>query len=67
MFRDKNVYSSLDGNTNIFRREFNLAEEDDFNKADHRVEAVRTAVGGKPYRNQRCEKCDVDKGSFCQR
>ena len=58
MFRDKNVYSSLDGNTNIFRREFNLAEEDDFNsKWITGWEAVRTArSGGKPYRNQRIAK-----------
>ena len=58
VFRDKNVYSSLDGNTNIFRREFNLAEEDDFNsKWITGWEAVRTArSGGKPYRNQRIAK-----------
>ena len=58
VFRDKDVYSSMDGNTNVFRREFNLAEGDEFNsKWITGWEAVRTAKsGGKPYRNTRIAK-----------
>ena len=58
VFRDNDVFSSLDGNTNVFRREFNLAEGDEFNsKWITGWEAVRTAKsGGKPYRNHRIAK-----------
>ena len=58
VFRDNDVYSSLDGNTNVFRREFNLAAGEEFNsKWITGWEAARTArEGGKPYRNQRIAK-----------
>ena len=58
VFRDKNVYSSLDGNTDVFRREFNLAKGEEFNsKWITGWEAVRTVKeGGKPYRNHRIAK-----------
>ena len=55
VFRDHNVYSSLNGNTDVFRREFHLDEGEEF---DHKWitgwEAARTArEGGKPYRSHR--------------
>ena len=58
VFRDNDVFSSLDGNTNVFRREFHLSEGDEFNsKWITGWEAVRTAKsGGKPYRNHRIAK-----------
>ena len=55
VFKDGEVYSSLDGSTDIFRRDFN---EDDVKNFDNKWitgwEAVKTAKnGGKPYRNHR--------------
>ena len=61
VFRDNDVYSSLDGNTNVFRREFNLADGEEFNsKWITGWEAARTArEGGKPYRNHRIAKSSL--------
>ncbi|MCP4891292.1 MAG: PQQ-binding-like beta-propeller repeat protein [Planctomycetaceae bacterium] len=55
VFRDKNVFSFLDGSTEVFRREFHLQDGEKFNsKWITGWEAARTArEGGKPYRNQR--------------
>ncbi|TWU38265.1 outer membrane protein assembly factor BamB family protein [Novipirellula artificiosorum] len=55
VFRDDNVYSSLDGSTEIFRRDFNLEKGDQFDsKWITGWEAGKTArAGGKPYRNHR--------------
>ena len=55
VFKDANVYSSLDGSTEIFRREFNEEDNEGFNnKWITGWEAVKTAKdGGKPYRSQR--------------
>lgn len=55
VFRDAKVFSSLDGSTNIFRRDFNEDDVESFNsKWITGWEAVRTARdGGKPYRNHR--------------
>jgi outer membrane protein assembly factor BamB len=58
VFRDDNVFSSLDGSTDVFRREFNLDQGEEFNnKWITGWEAAKTArEGGKPYRNQRIAK-----------
>ncbi len=58
VFRDDNVYSSLNGSTDVFRREFNLDEGEEFNsKWITGWEAGRTARdGGKPYRSYRIAK-----------
>ncbi len=58
MFRDKNVYSSLDGSTDVFRREFDADAVKEFDsKWITGWEAVKTAnEGGKPYRGYRIAK-----------
>jgi outer membrane protein assembly factor BamB len=58
VFRDDNAFSSLDGSTNVFRREFDLEEGEKFDsKWITGWEAVKTArEGGKPYRNHRIAK-----------
>jgi hypothetical protein len=58
VFRDDNAYSSLDGSTNVFRREFDLAKGEEFDsKWITGWEAVKTARdGGKPYRGYRIAK-----------
>ena len=55
VFKDNNVYSSLDGSTEVFRREFTKDHADEFNnKWITGWEAARTARdGGKPYRSHR--------------
>jgi outer membrane protein assembly factor BamB len=55
VFRDRDVYSSLDGTTNVFRRTFQLDQGETFDsKWITGWEAVKTARdGGKPYRNHR--------------
>lgn len=55
VFRDDNVYSSMDGSTDVFRRGFTPEDVETFNsKWITGWEAVKTARdGGKPYRNQR--------------
>lgn len=55
VFRDDNVYSSLDGSTNVFRRDFELDKGEEFNSRwITGWEAGSTARnGGKPYRNYR--------------
>jgi outer membrane protein assembly factor BamB len=58
VFRDDNVYGSLNGNTNVFRRKFDLDEDEEFNSSwITGWEAVKTANdGGKPYRSYRLAK-----------
>jgi hypothetical protein len=58
VFRDDNVYSSLDGSTNVFRRDFNPDQIKQFDsKWITGWEAAKTARdGGKPYRNERIAK-----------
>ncbi len=55
VFRDDNAYSSLDGSTNVFRREFDLDDGEQFDsKWITGWEAGKLARdGGKPYRNYR--------------
>ena len=55
VFRDDNVYSSLNGSTDVFRRDFNLDEGEEFNsKWITGWEAGKVArEGGKPYRSYR--------------
>jgi outer membrane protein assembly factor BamB len=55
VFRDNNVYGSLDGSTNVFRRKFDPDEIETFNSGwITGWEAVKTASdGGKPYRSYR--------------
>lgn len=61
VFRDDNAYSSLDGNTSIFRRDFNLEKGEAFN--NHWItgwEAGKIARdGGKPYGNERIAKNSI--------
>ena len=54
-FRDDNVYSSLNGSTDVFRRDFDLEQGETFNsKWITGWEASRTArENGKPYRTYR--------------
>ena len=58
VFRDDNVYSSLDGSTDIFRKDFNLENGEEFNSRwITGWEAVKTARdGGNPYRSHRIAK-----------
>ena len=58
VFRDDNAYGSLNGSTNVFRREFKLDQDDDFNSRwITGWEAAKTARdGGKPYRSYRIAK-----------
>ena len=58
VFRDDNVFGSLNGNTNVFRRQFNLDEGEEFNSRwITGWEAGKTARdGGKPYRSYRIAK-----------
>lgn len=55
VFRDQSVYSTLDGSTSVFRRDFSADDVDSFDsKWITGWEAARTArEGGKPYRNHR--------------
>ncbi|MFK8114761.1 MAG: hypothetical protein AB8B91_21345, partial [Rubripirellula sp.] len=55
VFRDDNVYSSLNGSTDVFRRDFSEEDTDKFNsKWITGWEAVQTARrGGKPFRSNR--------------
>jgi outer membrane protein assembly factor BamB len=67
VFRDDNVYSSLDGSTAVFRRDFDLDKGEEFNsKWITGWEAGSTARdGGKPYRNYRiAEKSLWSKDPF---
>lgn len=55
VFKDDKVFSSLDGSTDVFRRDFSAADVQSFNnKWITGWEAGKLArEGGKPYRNQR--------------
>ncbi len=55
VFRDDNVYSSLNGSTDVFRRDFNLEQGEVFNNRwITGWEAGKVArEGGKPYRSYR--------------
>ena len=55
MFRDDNVYSSLDGSTVVFRRDFDLEKGEKFDsKWITGWKAVQISrENGKPYRNYR--------------
>lgn len=57
-FRDDNFYSSLNGSTDVFRRNFDLDEGEEFNsKWITGWEAGKVArEGGKPYRSHRIAK-----------
>lgn len=57
-FRDDNLYSSLNGSTDVFRREFPSESVDEFNsKWITGWEAAKTARdGGNPYRTYRLAK-----------
>ena len=57
-FRDDNIYSSLNGSTNIFRRDFNLEKGEKFDsKWITGWQAVKeTRTDGKPYRTYRIAK-----------
>ena len=58
VFRDDNVYSSLNGSTDVFRRDFDLDKGEKFNsKWITGWEAAQTArKSGKPYRTYRIAK-----------
>jgi hypothetical protein len=67
VFRDHTVFSSLDGTTEIFRRDFNVEDGEQFNtKWITGWEASKTAgAGGKPYRGYRlAEKASWTADSF---
>lgn len=54
-FRDDNVYSSLDGSTDVFRRDFDLDKGEEFNSKwiTGWQAAQEGSKGGKPYRTYR--------------
>jgi len=54
-FRDDNIYSSLDGSTRVFRRDFDLDKGEEFNSKwiTGWQAAQEGNKGGKPYRNYR--------------